>query len=68
MVIENVINCVHNLGYTILGLTFSSIKGPAGNIEYLIYFSTKNQEESYIPPIEIVERAHKELNNLNVIN
>ncbi len=68
MVIENVIDCVHNLGYSIKGLTFSSIKGPAGNIEYLIYFTTKTQEESYIPPVEIVERAHKELNNLNVIN
>ena len=65
MVIENVINCIHNLGYKIKGLTYSSIKGPAGNIEYLIYFSTEDIEESYIQPNLIVEEAHKELNNLN---
>ena len=37
-VITNVINCIKNLEYTIKGLTYSSIKGPAGNIEYLITF------------------------------
>lgn len=65
MVIQNVINCVHNLGYSIEGLTFSSIKGPAGNIEYLIYFTTENKEESFIEPEITVENAHKELNNIN---
>lgn len=40
-VINNVIGFVKNLNYEILGLTFSSIKGPSGNIEYLIHFSTK---------------------------
>lgn len=65
MVIKNVINCVHNLGYCINGLTFSSIKGPAGNIEYLIYFSTEIKAESYLDPELVVEDAHKMLNNLN---
>ena len=65
MVIENVINCIHNLDYKIKGLTYSSIKGPAGNIEYLIYFSTEDIEESYIQPNLVVEEAHKDLNNLN---
>ncbi|MCQ2739866.1 MAG: TlyA family RNA methyltransferase [bacterium] len=61
-VIENVVNCVKDLNYTILGLTFSSIKGPAGNIEYLIWFST--QEENVDLPIisEVVESAHNSLN------
>ncbi len=57
-VIQNVINCVKELEYTIKGLTYSSIKGPAGNIEYLIWFTTVKGEES-IPIIEeIVESAH----------
>lgn len=61
-VIQNVINCVKKLGYTIKGLTYSSIKGPAGNIEYLIWFTTINEEES-IPSIEeIVNTAHSVLN------
>ena len=67
MVIQNVINCVHNLGYNIEGLTYSSIKGPAGNIEYLIYFTTQNKEESYLESEIVVENAHKELNNINKI-
>ena len=60
-VIQNVINCVKELEYTIKGLTYSSIKGPAGNIEYLIWFTTVKGEES-IPIIEeIVESAHIDL-------
>lgn len=62
MVIENVINCVHSLGYNILGLTFSSIKGPKGNIEYLIYFTTEQVEEIEYDVNEVVETAHKSLN------
>ena len=62
MVIENVINCVHSLGYKILGLTFSSIKGPKGNIEYLIYFTTEEVEEIEYDINEVVETAHKTLN------
>lgn len=57
-VIENVISCVNGLGYTIKGLTYSSIKGPAGNIEYLIWFTTESGEDE-IPNIsELVETAH----------
>ncbi len=36
-VIQNVITCAKDLGYNIKGLTYSSIKGPSGNIEYLIW-------------------------------
>ena len=61
-VIKNIINCVTNLEYTIKGLTYSSIKGPAGNIEYLIWFTTNN-EEGYKPDVEqIVNDAHNQLN------
>lgn len=62
MVIEKVIDCAHKLGYCIEGLTYSSIKGPAGNIEYLIYFTTQNKSESYLAPKIVVEQAHSELN------
>lgn len=37
-VIENVINSFESIGYYILGLTYSPIKGGSGNIEYLGYF------------------------------
>lgn len=61
-VIENVIKCVKSLNYTIKGLTYSSIKGPAGNIEYLIWFSTENTEDDLPVIEEIVENAHNQLN------
>lgn len=59
-VIGNVISCIRELGYVIKGLTYSSIKGPAGNIEYLIWFATEG--EGIEPAIEsIVEEAHNKL-------
>lgn len=61
-VIKNIINCVKSLNYSIKGLTFSSIKGPAGNIEYLIWFTT-NIEEENLPNIkDLVSEAHSQLN------
>ncbi|MBQ4115091.1 TlyA family RNA methyltransferase [bacterium] len=57
-VIEDVVSFVKSLNYTVKGLTYSSIKGPAGNIEYLIWFDTSS-EECEIPDIkDIVTQAH----------
>ena len=61
MVIENVANCVHSLGYKIHGLTFSSIKGPKGNIEYLIWFSNGDKDEIPYNIDEVVTTAHTTL-------
>ena len=60
-VIKNVVQCIKELNYTIKGLTFSSIKGPAGNIEYLIWFSTDKNEELSISIEDVIEVAHKTL-------
>ncbi|MBE7710075.1 MAG: hypothetical protein E7Z93_06485 [Cyanobacteria bacterium SIG32] len=46
-VIKNVVDFAKTLGYKIKGLTYSSIKGPSGNIEYLIWLATENLEEDY---------------------
>ena len=62
-VIENVINYAQNLGYTINGLTFSSIKGPSGNIEYLVWISTNNSNQSYYDIKSIVNSAFETLNS-----
>ena len=61
-VINNIINCVKSLDYTIKGLTYSSIKGPAGNIEYLIWFTTEQSEENISNVSDLVSKAHAELN------
>ena len=47
-VIKNVISCVKSLEYTIKGLTYSSIKGPAGNIEYLIQSIKSNPDRQLV--------------------
>ena len=60
-VITNVINCIKNLDYTIKGLTYSSIKGPAGNIEYLIWFSTEKISDNFPEISEVVNNAHNNL-------
>lgn len=53
----------------IMGLDFSSIKGPNGNIEYLIYFTKDSKiiesfNTSYIS--DVVYKSHKELNSEEV--
>lgn len=60
-VIENVIECAKSLTYSIKGLTYSSIKGPAGNIEYLIWLTTEDIANDYNIP-DIIDSAFSNLN------
>ena len=60
-VIENVIKYCKNLKLYVKGLTFSPIKGPKGNIEYLVYLTNKEIEESYNIE-ETVNSAHENTN------
>ena len=45
-VIEMVSDYARSIGFGILGLEFSPIKGPEGNIEYLLYLQNYPQEEA----------------------
>lgn len=60
-VIENVIECAKSLTYSIKGLTYSSIKGPAGNIEYLIWLTTEDITNDYNIS-DIIDSAFSNLN------
>lgn len=63
-VIEKVIEFALSCGFGIFGLEFSPIKGPEGNIEYLLYLK-KNQEGQKLSKewiAGLVERAHAGLN------
>jgi ftsJ-like methyltransferase len=60
-VIENVIECAKSLAYSIKGLTYSSIKGPAGNIEYLIWLTTEDITNDYNIS-DIIDSAFSNLN------
>ena len=62
-VIQNVLDCAINLGYTVKGLTFSSIKGPSGNIEYLVWLEFGKEETYSEPDIEfVIDDAFSTLN------
>lgn len=64
-VIQMIYDFAQNMGLSVLNLNYSPIKGPEGNIEYLLHV-TKNKSKSSIflrdNIIEIVENAHRELN------
>lgn len=60
-VISNVIEFAKNLDYSVKGLTYSSIKGPSGNIEYLVWLSNDDENSEY-DIAKIVEEAFDVLN------
>lgn len=43
-VIENVLEFTREMGFVVLGLDYSPIKGPEGNIEYLMYIGKKGED------------------------
>ncbi len=55
-VINRVIEFSKNIGYKVLDLTSSPIKGPSGNIEYLIHLSTQGIEKDFSIE-DVVEKA-----------
>lgn len=66
-VIEMVMNDARSLGFHILGLDHSPIRGPEGNIEYLLYMENDTREPSLVDGearqgiTELVKRAHETL-------
>lgn len=59
-VIYNVLEFTKEIGFFINGLDFSPIKGPQGNIEFLMYIGKENKDKN-IDIEEITSRAHSEL-------
>ncbi len=58
-VIENIIKFCQEQNLYVKDLTFSPIKGPAGNIEYLV-FLTNQKNENNISIEDVVNKAHLE--------
>jgi len=62
-VIEKISGFVLEHGFSILGLTFSPVKGPEGNIEYLIYLQKSEQPTCVDLDIgALVKNSHDQLN------
>ena len=62
-VVRDIYNfCLEN-GFDVLNLDYSPIKGPEGNIEYLIHLRKSDEPKSYtdITPEELVKSSHSQL-------
>lgn len=59
-VINKIYSFAKQLGFAVCGLDFSPIKGPEGNIEFLIYLKKYGTDEE-IDVDSVVSKAHKEL-------
>lgn len=65
-IVKKVLSGINESGFTPCGLTFSPIKGPAGNIEFLVYVKRGGEGDSRVSInderiIEVVQSAHNEL-------
>lgn len=63
-VIKDIIDYISGMGLKIIGLDYSPIKGPEGNIEYLVYFTKDKAFKTafiYDSINNIVEKSHENL-------
>lgn len=64
-VIDGIVDFSVKTGFSVLGLTYSPIKGPEGNIEYLIYLSKDGKNALTFDKEFIAEIAETSHNNLS---
>ena len=62
-VVRMVMDFALSIGFGVLGLAFSPIKGPEGNFEYLLYLQKTPTEEELNQPLPdvkaLVEQSHE---------
>ena len=61
MVLDKFVSLVNDLGFTILGLTFSPVKGPEGNIEFLGHLTLADLPGIAPDTAKVVSDAHATL-------
>ena len=62
-VVRNTIDTALDIGFSVQGLTYSPVKGPEGNIEYLVYLK-KSSDGCSVTDADIhkiIDESHKEL-------
>ncbi len=66
-VVETICRFAVENGYSVLGLTFSPVKGPEGNIEYLVYLEKSDApvHTADCTPHSVVEESHAALDAKN---
>ena len=60
-VLQGFVELADSLGFHILGLTYSPVKGPEGNIEYLGHLSLNDVPGICPDVVDVVEQAHAAL-------
>ncbi len=63
-VITEIVNFAYETGFSVKNLDFSPIRGPEGNIEYLVYLSKDNDKKLLVNEFiinNIVDKSHAEL-------
>ena len=60
-VLDNFVATAHQLGFVILGLTFSPVKGPEGNIEFLGHLTLEDKPGIIPDTAALVQTAHETL-------
>lgn len=63
-VLQSFLDFVPTAGFTVLGLDYSPIKGPEGNIEYLGYLRKGSHPAPELDPVQIVEQSHANLEKI----
>ena len=63
-VVEKICNLVLESGFSLLGLDFSPVKGPEGNIEYLCYIQKNDKPQNLceVLPQDVVDASYDKLN------
>ena len=60
-VLDAFVQTVTEVGFTILGLTFSPVKGPEGNIEFLGHLTLEDKPGIIPDTAQVVQDAHETL-------
>ncbi len=60
-VVENTVELAKSLGFTLRNITFSPVKGPEGNIEFLGHLSLEPGDFPEIDVAQLVAQAHETL-------
>ena len=66
-VLETITSFALSNGFSLLGLDFSPIKGPEGNIEYLLFIEKSEAPSNLLTtsPSELAKQSHEILNSSN---
>ncbi len=69
-VVRDIYEFVLGEGFSVLNLDFSPIKGPQGNIEYLIFIEKSDNPQSFLlkSPEEIVRLSHETLDKAGEVS